>query len=79
MKSPCCLCVCLSSYQLLNESVDFYGIQEGGHVTEGDLDVISPQLQPVIVLPAPFCLAQQWVGTVQHSWVSMVTSHIIFS
>jgi hypothetical protein len=28
----------------------------------------------VDALPAPFSLAQQWVGIVWHCWISMVTS-----
>jgi hypothetical protein len=38
----------LSPYQLLNQLVDFYEIQEGGHAIEGDLDFIisNPKLRP---------------------------------
>jgi len=33
----------------------------------------------VDAIPAPFSLAQQWVKIDRHCWVSMVTSHTIFS
>jgi hypothetical protein len=37
MRSPSCLCVCLSTF---NQLVDIYEIQWGGHGSEGDLDTI---------------------------------------
>jgi hypothetical protein len=43
MESPSCLCVYPPppSNQILNQSVDFYKIQIGGHAIEGDLDAIK--------------------------------------
>jgi hypothetical protein len=40
MRSPFCLCVCPPFHKRLNQFVDFYDIQYGGHVFEGDLDAI---------------------------------------
>jgi len=42
MKSPSCLCVCLSlsPYKLAKQSVDFYEIQYWSHGIEADLDAI---------------------------------------
>jgi hypothetical protein len=37
------------------------------------------QICEVDALPVPFSLAQQWVGTVEFYWISMVTSHASFS
>jgi hypothetical protein len=36
-------------YQLLNELLDFYEIQKGGHAFEDDLDaiILMPLLQPL--------------------------------
>jgi hypothetical protein len=40
MKSPSCLCVCLSPYQILDQVVDFYEIWYVCDAIQGDLDAI---------------------------------------
>jgi hypothetical protein len=48
MRSPVCLsvCVCPPPQQLLNQLVDFYEIQLGGHAIEGDFDAVLTNLVP---------------------------------